>query len=207
MSNILELYNVSRETIAKLKDYETLIKEWNNKFNLVSKSSVVELWNRHIIDSLQLIQFIHPTDKILYDFGSGAGFPAIVLAIAAEQLFPNLNVTLIESIGKKALFLKTVIEELNLQNVNVMNDRIENLKSMPVDIISSRALANLSKLLEYAKPFCKKETKLIFPKGENWKEELEIAKGKWSFDCKVIQSITDISGHILNISNVRRKKW
>lgn len=207
MSDILELYNVSHETITKLKDYEALVKEWNNKFNLVSKSSVEELWNRHIIDSLQLIQFIHPADKTLYDFGSGAGFPAIVLAIVAEQIFPNLNVTLIESIGKKALFLRTVKEQLKLQNVNVINDRIENLKSIPVDTISSRALANLSKLLEYAKPFCKKETKLVFPKGENWKEELNVAKEKWNFDCDVVQSVTDTSGHILNISNVRRKKW
>ncbi len=207
MSDILEIYNVSRETIAKLKDYEAFVKEWNNKFNLVSKSSIAELWNRHIIDSLQVIQFVQTTDRTLYDLGSGAGFPAMVLAVAAEQLFPNLNITLIESIGKKALFLKTAKEQLKLQNVNVLNYRIENLKSAPVDIISSRALADLSKLLEYAKPFCKKETKLIFPKGEKWKEELDTAKEEWSFDCKVVQSITNVSGHILNISNVRRKKW
>lgn len=207
MSDILEIYNVSRETIAKLKKYETLVKEWNNKFNLVSKSSVNELWNRHIIDSLQLIQFIRNTDKTLYDFGSGAGFPALVLAIVSEQLFPELDIKLVESIKKKTTFLNTVKTELNLQKVEIIHDRIENLKKPPADIISSRALASLPKLLEYAKLFYKKETKLVFPKGESWEKEVKAAKEKWSFDYDVVQSITDKTGHILYISNVRRKKW
>lgn len=207
MSDILEKYNVSRETINKLKKYESLVKEWNNKFNLVSKSSVEELWHRHIIDSLQLIQFIQTSDKILYDFGSGAGFPAIVLAIASEQLFPKLRFNLVESIGKKTIFLNTVKNELNLQNVEIWHNRIEKLKIVSADIISSRALAALPKLLEYAKPFCTQNTRLIFPKGVIWEEEIKAAKEKWSFDYDVIQSITDETGHILNISNVRRKKW
>lgn len=207
MSDILKEYNVSHETIAKLKRYENLVKEWNNKFNLVSKSSVEELWARHIVDSLQLIQFIQTTDKILYDFGSGAGFPAIVLAIVSEQLFPYLNINLVESIGKKATFLNVVKTELNLQNVDVLHNRIENLKSVPADIISSRALAALPKLLEYAQPFCTKKTRLIFPKGISWKDEVKAATENWNFDYDVVQSITDETGHILNISNVRRKKW
>lgn len=207
MSDILEKYNVSRETITKLKAYESMVKEWNNKFNLVSKSSVECLWNRHIVDSAQLIQFIKPTDKILYDFGSGAGFPAIVIAIISEQLFPCLKINLVESIGKKILFLNAVKKEFNLENVTIWHERIENLKISEVDIISSRALASLPKLLEYSKPFCTEKTKLIFPKGENYKEEIEQAKEKWSFEYDVIQSITDVSGHILNISKIRRKKW
>ena len=75
MSNILKTYNVSRETIEDLKTYEKLVLEWNNKFNLISKSSVEYIWERHIEDSLQLCNFINLDDKVLYDFGSGAGFP------------------------------------------------------------------------------------------------------------------------------------
>ena len=206
MTDILKTYNVSRETILKLRDYESLVLEWNNKINLVSRSSAENLWNRHIEDSLQLIQFIKPTDKTLYDFGSGAGFPAIVLAIAAEQLFPDLAVNLVESIGKKTLFLNAVKKELNL-NINIHHDRIENLKIQKVDIISSRALASLPKLLEYAKPFCDKDTRLIFPKGENWKKEVGLAQQQWSFNYEAVQSLTDASGQILNICNVGRKKW
>lgn len=207
MSDILDTYNVSRETIAKLKAYESMVKEWNAKFNLVSKSSVKTLWNRHIIDSVQLMQFIKATDKILYDFGSGAGFPAIVIAIIAEQLFPDLKVNLVESIGKKVTFLNAVKTELNLKNVNVWHDRIENLKISQVDIISSRALASLPKLLEYSNPFCTEKTRLIFPKGENYQEEIKQAKKQWQFEYEITQSITDTSGHILNISKIRRKKW
>lgn len=207
MSDILKTYNVSCETISKLKAYETMVKEWNNKFNLVSKSSVENLWNRHIIDSIQLIQFIRPTDVSLYDFGSGAGFPAIVLAIISEQIFPNLTINLVESIGKKIKFLTAVKEELNLKNINIWHERIENLKISNVDIISSRALAALPKLLEYAHPYCNKNTRLIFPKGENWENEVAQAKQQWFFEYETIQSITDNTGHILKISKLRRNKW
>lgn len=207
MSDILKTYNVSRETIAKLKTYESLVKEWNNKFNLVSKSSAENLWDRHIIDSVQLVQFIKTTDEILYDFGSGAGFPAIVLAIISEQMFPDLVINLVESIGKKVTFLNAVKTELKLKNINIWHERIENLKIADVDIISSRALASLPKLLEYASPYCQEKTRLIFPKGENWENEVNLAQRQWMFEYEAIQSITDISGHILNISKLRRKKW
>lgn len=204
MNDILKTYNVSRETTNKLKAYEALVLEWNKKFNLISKSSEEHIWTRHILDSVQLCQFIDDNDFILYDFGSGAGFPAIVLAIMAEQNFPNLKVHLVESIGKKTMFLNAVKEELGL-NVEIIRNRIENLNIKNVDIITSRALASLPKLLEYAKPFCQKTTKLIFPKGNNLEEEITLAEKEWKFDYKVTQSLTDLTGQILYISNVRRK--
>ena len=204
MENILEAYNVSRETINELKKYEALVVEWNNKFNLISKSSVQYIWERHILDSLQLCQFIKNTDKIMYDFGSGAGFPAIVLSIVGKQLFPELKIFLVESITKKALFLNTVKNELNL-NIEVINDRIENIKAKNVDLISSRAMASLDRLIDYSKPFCNKNTHLIFPKGSKYKEEIDLSLKKWKFDFDVIQSKTDETGKILYIRNIRRK--
>ncbi len=204
MSDILKTYNVSRETMNKLKAYEKLVLEWNNRFNLISKSSVEFIWERHIEDSLQLCKFITSKDEILYDFGSGAGFPAIVIAIVAEELFPNLKVSLVESIGKKATFLNEVKNVLGL-NVVVYNDRIENLKLPKADIISSRALASLPKLLEYSKPFCKTTTRLIFPKGEKWKDEVLEAEKNWKFDYQTEQSLTSDTGCILQIKNIRRK--
>lgn len=205
MENILDTYNVSRETIDELKKYEALVIEWNNKFNLISKSSVQCVWDRHILDSLQLCQFINNKDKIMCDFGSGAGFPAIVLSILSKQLFPDLKIYLIESITKKALFLNTVKDKLNL-NIEVINDRIENIKLNNIDIISSRAMASLDKLIEYSKPFCNKNTRMIFPKGSKYKEELDVLLKKWDFDLDIIQSKTDESGKILYIKNLRRKK-
>lgn len=204
MENILEVYNVSRETINELKKYEALVVEWNNKFNLISKSSVQYIWERHILDSLQLCQFVKNTDEIMYDFGSGAGFPAIVLSIVGKQLFPELKIFLVESITKKALFLNTVKNELNL-NIEVINDRIENIKAENIDLISSRAMASLDKLIDYSKPFCNKNTRLIFPKGSKYKDEIDLSLKTWKFDFDVIQSKTDETGKILYIRNIRRK--
>ena len=204
MSDILKTYNVSRETIEDLKTYEKLVLEWNNKFNLISKSSIEYIWERHIEDSLQLCNFINLDDKILYDFGSGAGFPAMVIAIVAKRNFPNLEISLIESIGKKAMFLNVVKDTLKL-NVNIYNDRIEKLKLKPADIVTSRAMASLDKLLEYSKPFCNKKTKLIFLKGERWKEEVVEAEKRWFFDYTFDKSLTSETGCVLQINNIRRK--
>jgi len=204
MEDILEKYNVSRETIENLKLFQNMVLEWNKKLNLISKSSEKDIWERHIIDSLQLCQFINKNDESLYDLGSGAGFPGVVLAIVAKEKFPKLKVTLIESIGKKVLFLKEVNKTLDLK-LNIINDRIENLKIPKADIISSRALASLEKLLEYAKPFCSEKTTLLFPKGEKWPEEINKAKEKWIFCYKNTQSITNSRGCILLINKIRRK--
>ena len=147
MMDILQIYNVSRETKEKIEAYKTLVLEWNCKFNLISKSSVEHIWERHILDSVQLYKY------------------------------------LVESICKKTLFLNAVKNELKL-NVNILHDRIENIKMKNVDVITSRALAALSKLLDYSKPFCRTETNLIFPKGEHWADEIETAQKQWYFNIK-----------------------
>ena len=201
--DILQIYNVSRETKEKIEAYKTLVLEWNCKFNLISKSSVEHIWERHILDSVQLYKYIRPTDKILLDLGSGAGFPG--MAIMAEQLNPELSINLVESIGKKTLFLNAVKNELKL-NVNILHDRIENIKMKNVDVITSRALAALSKLLDYSKPFCRTETNLIFPKGEHWADEIETAQKQWYFKYKAENSATDKLGKVLCISELRRKQ-
>jgi len=204
MEDILESFDVSRETMEKLKLFQNMVLEWNKKFNLISKASEKDIWERHIVDSLQLCRFLSKKDEFLYDFGSGAGFPGVVLAVVGKEKFPKLKITLIESVGKKVLFLKEVNKTLDL-NLNIINDRIENLKLPKADIISSRALASLEKLLEYAKPFCAEKTMLIFPKGEKWQEEIDTAKEKWFFDYKSTQSITNNKGCILLINKIRRK--
>ena len=202
--NIIEKINVSRETIVELESFQNLVLEWNNKFNLISKSSEKDIWNRHIIDSLQLAEYIEKKSITLYDFGSGAGFPGIVLAIYAKHNSLDWQIKLIESIRKKADFLKEIKDNLKL-NIEVINDRIENLKIKKADVITSRALASLEKLFEYSLSFSKKDTQLIFPKGASWQTELETAQKKWSFDYKNYPSITNQESVILVIKNLRRK--
>ena len=107
MKNFMEKYNVSRETFDCLKTYEASLNEWQQKFNLVSKNSLADAWNRHFADSAQLFDYIPKEAEVLLDFGSGAGFPGMVLAIMAKEKTPYLKVKLIESIGKKTLYLNT----------------------------------------------------------------------------------------------------
>ena len=205
MEKLRDEYNVSRETIENLITFQNMVLEWNDRFNLISKSSESDCWNRHIIDSLQLVKFMDKSANKVYDLGSGAGFPGIVLAIAAKELFPNLKVYLIESIRKKAKFLEEAKEKLKI-NVEIKNERIENLAMPPADIITSRALASLDKLLEYSKPFCSSKTKLIFLKGEKWKEEIICAEKKWNILYKAFESKTNNKGCVVYIENIRRKK-
>lgn len=204
MIDIEKKYNVSHETYEKLKNYQALVLEWNSKFNLISKSTETTIWERHIVDSLQLIKYITNEDKILLDLGSGAGFPGVVLAIACQEIYPDLQINLVESIGKKTAFLHAVNEQLNL-NMEIHQERIEKLNIGKVDVITSRALAALPKLLDYAKPFCKKETRLILPKGENWSLENDEALMKWLYKYEVYNSDTSDVGKILRISDLRRK--
>ena len=204
MENLLKKYNVSRETMESLIAFQNMVLEWNEKFNLISKSSVDDIWNRHIIDSAQLIQYIEKNDKILYDFGSGAGFPAIVLAIMSKELYPNLKMTPIESIGKKTTFLSEVNKKLKL-DMKILPERIEKLTLPKADIITSRAMASLEKLLPYAKPFCNKKTRLLFLKGEKWQEEIKTAEQKWAFEYQSYPSDTSDKGRVLIIKNIRRK--
>lgn len=204
MINQIEKIDVSRETYTGLETFQNMVLEWNNKFNLISKSSAEDIWNRHILDSLQLLKFINDKAEKLYDFGSGAGFPGMVLAIAIKDIFPNLKVSLMESIRKKTTFLNEVKTKLNL-DVDIYNERVENLKLPKADIITSRAMASLEKLLNYAYPFCKKETELLFLKGKTWEDEIKTALIKWKFDYEAFESITDKDGKILFIKNIRRK--
>ncbi len=203
MKNFMEKYNVSRETFSKLKLYESLLKEWQLKFNLVSNSSLDDAWNRHFEDSVQLFKYIPENSKVLYDFGSGAGFPGMVLAMIASEKTPYLKVKLIESIGKKTLYLNEVKKQTKT-NVEIINDRIENIKAEKADVITSRAMASLSQLLEYTGKFCSKKTVCIFPKGKKFQEEIDEARKKFRFDCQAYDSEVSSEGKILIISNISK---
>ena len=206
MKNFTEKYNVSRETFSKLKTYQELLIEWQGKFNLVSNSSLESAWGRHFLDSVQLIKFVPKDAQTLIDFGSGAGFPGLVLATMFEEITPYLKVFLVESVSKKTMFLNCVKEALGLKNVQVFNCRIESLPKQKVDVVTSRAMTSLVGLLDYAYPFCRKQTVCIFPKGKKYAEELAEAQKKWKFDLKIYESEQSSEGKILVISQLSKVK-
>lgn len=206
MKNFMDTYNVSRETFERLKTYEASLREWQKKFNLVSNASLDDAWNRHFLDSAQLFKYIPNSAKNVVDFGSGAGFPGMVLAIMAAEKTPYLNFFLIESITKKTLYLNEVKNLTGINNVKIINDRIENIKIPPVDVITSRAMCALKELLFYASKFSSKNTLCIFPKGKKYKEEIAEAQKSWIFTYKAVPSEQSDEGAILLITEIKKHK-
>lgn len=202
-SNFQDVFNVSRETMEKLGRYEQLLVKWNGSINLVSKGTISDLWHRHFADSAQLLASAPLNAHMWLDFGSGAGFPALVCAILAEEQRPELRISLVESDQRKSAFLMTVAHELAL-SVKVIPERIEKLKAVKADIISARAVAALPDLLAFSAPHRQESTILLFPKGNNYESELTIAKKNWHIDVEIIQSLTDSGSVILKIKDTKR---
>jgi 16S rRNA (guanine527-N7)-methyltransferase len=202
----LQKCDVSRETMQKLQDFVSILTEWNEKMNLVSKNSLSEVWSRHVFDSLQLVKYLPEKIEKLVDIGSGAGFPGVVLAVYLAEKSPETKVFLVESITKKANYLLSVCSELGLKNVKVINNRIENEKFDGVDVITARAVASLKILCEYAYKAGSSKTNLLFLKGKSYKEELEEAAKFWSFKQDIYQNNYSDGGVILKLADLRKRK-
>ena len=202
----LNKYNVSRETICKLQKFAELLSAWNNKMNLVSKKSLDDVWERHILDSVQLIKYIPVDTKILLDIGSGAGFPGIVLAILLQEKYPSAKVILVESITKKTMYLKDICHQLALSSVEILNQRIENTVFKKVDVITARAVASLNVLCGYISKISNKNTTILLLKGKSYvQEELEAAP-HWQYSSKIHPNLYSADGVVMEIKNVRKKK-
>ena len=195
-----KITNVSYETIAKLNKYLILLKNCQLKFNLVSNKSLEDVWNRHFLDSFQILKFIGNNKRML-DFGSGAGFPGMVCGICSTNY-----VYLVDSNKKKISFLKLIKKKLNLENVFVHHTRIENLRTKEkYDVICSRAVSSLENLLSYTIDFSNPNTRFIFLKGKRVDREIIFSKKKWSYNLKQETSITNKEGKILIIKDLKKK--
>ena len=199
------LTQVSRETITSLKKYENSLIDANKSLNLIGKSTVNEIWMRHFLDSVQVIDFIDKNNKTLIDIGSGAGFPGLVLAIVLKDRKIPLKVKLIEKSPKKVKFLKKLIDELHL-NVEIINKNIfEYPKKLYGDVFVARAFKPLKIILE-----------LIHNKAENWKKvfvflgktgknDLLQASKFWDIEYKQRVSITSDDSIVIEINRVKKK--
>jgi len=196
---------VSRETYDKLRDYESLIQKWNPSINLIAKSTLSDIWNRHIVDSAQVYYAASAElSGNCTDIGSGGGLPAIVIAILAQGADKQVQMTMVESDKRKSVFLRTAIRELGLNNANVVNERIENVQIPVSKFISARALAPLTELFGFAEKLSDDKTTFLFQKGKNWLSEIGIAQNHWSFDYEAIKSETDSNAVILKIRGLSR---
>tara|TARA_Y100000588_G_C13752870_1_gene710498 strand:+ start:34 stop:672 length:639 start_codon:yes stop_codon:yes gene_type:complete len=196
--------NVSRETYEKFLIYNDILLNWQNRMNLISSASIPNSFKRHFIDSAQIFSFFNNCKGNIIDFGSGAGFPGLVLAIMGLK-----NVHLVESKLKKCNFLKEVSMQTNT-STKIHNCRIENLPDLNPSYIISRGLAPTKKLIEICVNYIKNTQKittkekatlklpnLLFLKGKNYKKELYNLSEFYNITFEVKQSITEEGGKIL----------
>jgi 16S rRNA (guanine527-N7)-methyltransferase len=190
---------VSRETLEKIERYEALLREEARHQNLVSASTLECLWDRHILDSAQLVRFAPPGRASWADIGSGAGLPGIVLACLVDG-----PVTLIEPRRLRADFLHRAIESLSL-NAQVIGSKVERVEGS-FDVITARAVARLRKLFEISAHLSTTNTIWALPKGRGAAEELSEAQRAWQGVFHVEQSVTDPESQIVVATGVRSRK-
>lgn len=187
---------VDDTALARLQIYADLLVKWQAKINLVGPDTLPDLWSRHLFDSAQLAPYIEQGAKVA-DLGSGAGFPGMVLAIMRD----DLDVHVVESDQRKCAFLREVNRETGA-GATVHNARIEALEPLRADVVTSRALASLDKLLAFAHIHRLSTGKCLFPKGKRWAEELTDAQKTWRMAVNQYPSRTEPAGRILELLEI-----
>lgn len=199
----LAALDVSRETVERLDLYASLIAMWTSTVNLVAKSTLPDLWTRHILDSGQLLEHLPAGADHWADLGSGGGFPGMVIAILAAEKHPGLRVTLVEADLRKAAFLTTAAQRTGLAT-KVCARRLESLDPLRADVVSARALAPLARLLGHAERHLAHGGRAIFPKGAAHEAEIREALERWRFSVQKHPSRTDPEAVVLCIGDIAR---
>ena len=192
-------FNVPRETMERLEAFEVLLREENERQNLVSKASLERFWLRHIADSAQLIRFAPSSTASWVDLGSGAGFPGLVVALLHEGA-----VTLIEERRLRIDFLHRATQVLGIA-AEIIGAKVERAPPRKYDVISARAFAPLGRLLDLGTSFSTRKTLWVLPKGRNAESELEALGPSWQGDFRLEASLTDAQAWIIVAEGVQRK--
>ncbi|MEO7787175.1 MAG: 16S rRNA (guanine(527)-N(7))-methyltransferase RsmG [Sphingomicrobium sp.] len=190
---------VPRETFEKLTAYVALLTESAQTQNLVSPTTLATIWERHIIDSAQLLR-IGGVDGSWVDIGSGAGLPGLVLAIASPD-----PVTLVEPRRLRAEFLQSVIDRLALPNASVVQGKAS-VVSAKFDKVTARAVAPTSDLFGLCHHLSHRDTVWVLPKGRTAQKELDEARATWQGEFRLEPSRTDAQASILVATGVRRRR-
>lgn len=193
-------FDVSRETTDALEIYAGLLRKWQRRINLVSASTLPNLWWRHFADSAQIATMIGDDTPVVADIGSGAGFPGLVLAM----MRPMFHVKLVESNAKKAAFLQEVVARTGAANVEIVRARAESLGGWTADVVTARACAPLTVLLEITSNIRGPETVCLFLKGATAERELTEAREAWKMTAQSTPSLTSPDSVILKLSEVSR---
>ncbi len=199
-----DAFSVSRETLDKLKTYELELKRWQKAVNLVSPTTLDQIWHRHFADSAQLASLLPGSARHSVDIGSGGGFPGLVLAVLCQSR-RDFRVTLVESDTRKAAFLRETARRMEIP-VEILSTRIESDASVnqlnDVDTITARAFAPFDRLFGLVSPVFGSDTVGLFLKGRDVDREIEDAASNWSFDIELHESLTDSGGRIAIVRNL-----
>ena len=198
-ADIVSEFVLNKTQVDKLDFYLSSITKHNKHTNLVGKSTIENIWDRHVLDCLQLTRHITNKKLKILDLGTGAGLPGVLLSIVGYQ-----KVLMIDSVKKKTDFVRKIIKDLSL-TAKIQNKRIENPPTSQHDIVVSRALAPLVKLLTYARMYSDKNTTSLFLKGRNAISEIDIASKVYFFEFEKIKSLSSDDGCVLIINNIRNK--
>ena len=198
-NKIISYFHLNKSQIEKIEFFVAKIISYNQHTNLVGNSTIENFWDRHVLDCLQLSSYIFEKNLKILDMGTGAGLPGVLLSILGYK-----NVLMIDSVKKKTDFVKNIIKDLSLE-ARIQTKRIEKIPTVEKDIIVSRALAPLTKLLTYALLYSNKKTTSFFLKGRNVNNEIEMANKKFIFDFKVFESLSCGGGCVLQIKNIKTK--
>lgn len=196
MTDILD--NVSRETLDRLEIYVAELTKWNRALNLVSASSLKDVWSRHIRDALQITSHADPMSPWV-DLGSGGGIPGLIIAATR----PSETLVLIESDERKSAFLRSAAIAMDVQ-ISIVTSRIESATPQMANVLTARALAPLTQLLHFAERHRLPQGKCLFLKGQSAHHELTEAKKTWKMEVDVIPSVTSKDGVILRIGAFSR---
>lgn len=200
---VLEALDVSRETVHRLDTLVEHLLKWNRAINLVARSTLDELWTRHILDSAQIFDLAPASARHWADIGSGGGFPGLVVAIIAAEKAPSLRVTLVEADRRKSEFLRSAGRECGI-SVEVIAERVEAVPPLGADVLSARALAPLPVLLGHAERHLAPGGIALFPKGAGHEAEIAAALERWRFSVQKFPSRTDRDSVVLRIGDIAR---
>lgn len=188
--------NVSRETLDRLVAYVELLGAWNSRINLIGRSTMGDIWRRHILDSAQLYPLLPARTRVLLDIGSGAGLPGLVLSVMGIA-----EVHLVEADQRKAAFLREAVRVTGAP-ASIHAERVEKMPGFFVDAITARAVADLGQLIEISKKFRSRQTLCLFLKGESAGEELAAAQQRWRMKATSLPSRSDPGGTILKLEAI-----
>ncbi len=198
--DVIQTFGLTSLQSEQIDKYISELIEFNKHTNLVGKSTLKNIWERHVADCLQLSFFITKKNLKIFDLGTGGGLPGIPLSILGYQ-----NIFMVDSVGKKIDFIRGVINKLSL-SAKTEKKRIENLNIGRADLIICRALAPLQRLLSYSLLLSNKNTTSLFLKGRNVYNEIEMAQKNYYFNYEVFKSVSSEEGCVLKIKNLKAKK-